>query len=197
MTDALGRTWQGAALHPRSFFGSIPANAALGPPIVYYMLIGVAAEGAQLFWAMVLHSTVGTTSNVTSLLGAAGAMAPVIDFLLSPLLLLFSLFMAAGVTHLLLLVLGAATHGYAFTVVVFAFAYSPQLLEVIPFVGQVAGFVWMVGVAIIGLAAGHGVSTPRAAAAVIIPVAIALLFIALAAMVGAAGGLLTGAGGFF
>ena len=191
VVGALGRTWQGAALQPRSFFGRIPADAEPGPAVLYYLLIGIAAEGAQLFWAMLLRPGRGT-DNVTALLGAPGALAPTIDFLLSPLLLLFSLFVSAGVTHLMLHLLGGARRSYGVTVMVFAFAYSPQILGVVPYAGQAVGFVWMLVLAIVGLGAAHGTSAPRAAAAVLVPLVVALGLLAVAALVGAAGSLLIG-----
>jgi hypothetical protein len=73
---------------------------------------------------------------------------------------------------------------------VFAYAYSPQLLGVIPVAGVIAGFVWMVVVAIAGLSAAHRTSTGRAAAAVLIPLSIGMMFVALAVLIVRMGGLL-------
>lgn len=187
---AAGRTWRGAALEPRRFFAGLPARDSLGPAILYYLVIGIAAEGAQLFWSMVFRATGFDPAGMLGVAEAGAEWSPVIDFLLSPLLLLISLFAAAAVTHLLLRLFGGASHGYNFTVRVFAYAYSPQILAVIPVIGQFIGFVWMVVIAIIGLAAGHRTSTGRAAAAVLIPVAIGLTLVAIAALIAATGSLL-------
>jgi hypothetical protein len=118
------------------------------------------------------------------------AISPVLEFLFSPLILLLSLFLAAGVTHLLLRLFGGANRDYGFTTRVFAFAYSPQILGIVPVVGGVVGFVWMIVVAMIGLKEGHRTTMGRVAAAVLIPVTIALIALAIAAFVAATGRIL-------
>lgn len=187
---AWGRTWQGSALRPRSFFGAMPRTGSLGAAVLYYLTIGIPVAGAALFWSM-LRDAAGWERDATAgVLGSAGPWAPLIEFLLSPVLLLVSLFLAAGVTHVMLKILGAAGEDYGTTTRVFAYAYSPQILGVIPWFGTVAGFVWMVVVSIVGLRVAHRTSTARAAAAVLIPVSVLIFFVVVMALLIAAGGLL-------
>lgn len=191
--DAWGRTWHGASLKPRRFFSTMPHGGSLGAAVLYYLTIGIAVAGAHLFWAMVGGAGEGPVDSVAGAPGASETWAPLVDFLTAPVLLLLSLFLAAGVTHLLLRVFGGTqpdTGVYGTTVRVFAYAYSPQLLGVIPDIGVVAGFVWMVVVAIVGLSAAHRTSTGRAAAAVLIPLSIGLMFVAFAVLIVRMGGLL-------
>jgi hypothetical protein len=186
---AFARTWKGASLQPRAFFGSMPAEGSLGAALLYYLPIGIAVAGANLFWS----TTRGAGGEQDAVLGAADTMtglAPLSEFLFAPVMLLLSLFVSAGVVHLLLRAFGGVRHGFAFTARIFAFTYSPQLLGVVPVVGAVAGFAWMVVIAVIGVREGHGTSTGRAAAAVLIPVAIALVFVAIAAFLQLTGSLL-------
>jgi hypothetical protein len=61
---------------------------------------------------------------------------------------------------------------------------------VVPVVGTVVGFVWMVIVAVIGLKEGHRTSMGRVLAAVLIPVVIALIFVAIAAFIATTGRIL-------
>jgi hypothetical protein len=188
LTAALGQTWRGAALEPRTFYAAVPERASLGPTLVYYLIIGIAAAGASLFWSLL---GVGVQGERDAVLGQSEfAVHPVVEFLLSPVLLILSLFLAAAVTHVLLKLFGGANRDFAFTTRILAFAYSPALLEVVPFVGVVLGFLWTVVVAIIGLREGHRTTTARAAAAVLIPVIIAGAIIALGAMLAMTGQLL-------
>src|SRR5690606_34426369 len=166
------------------FFAAMPRTTSLGAAIAYYLSIGIAVAGATLFWSMVRG---GPEAPASALPGIGGAWSPVLDFLFSPLLLLFILFVAAGFTHLMLLILAGAAGGFGTTLRVFCFAYSPQILGVIPVIGALAGFVWMVWVAIVGLREAHGTSTARSAAAVLIPVAIGTFFVILGALIAAAG----------
>jgi hypothetical protein len=169
----------------------MPQSAPIGPALAFYLILGIAVAGVQLFWSVVLGSIdIGRSDTVLEMMGAADSWGPLLEFLLSPVILLLSLFVAAGVTHLLLRVLAAAGGTFQLTTRVLAFAYAPQLLGVVPFVGDVIGFVWMVVIAIIGVSAAHRTSMGRAAAAILIPVAIGMLFVALAAFLIAAGAVL-------
>lgn len=177
---ALAATWQGASLRPATFFRAMPARGSLGAALLYYLPIGILVAGADLFWTTVR----GGASDADIVLDSAPSLPPLVSFLLSPVLLIASLFVAAGATHILLRIVGGANRDFAFTTRLFAFAYSPQILGVVPAVGVVVGFVWMVVIAIIGIREGHGTSTARAAAAVLIPVFIGLAFLAVAWFMG-------------
>lgn len=181
-------TWREAVLRPAAFFRAMPPQASSGAAMLYYLVIGILSAAVQLFWGAVLP---GGTSFMDGLFGTAPDVSPLVEFLLSPLYLLVSLFIAAAVTHLMVLILVANNRGFGTTLRVMAYAYSPVLLGVVPYVGAIAGFIWMVVISIIGLRETHRTSTGRAATAVLVPLVVAILFIAIAAiMLVAAGGLL-------
>ena len=185
--DAWGRTWSGAALSPRRFFSKLPRTGSVGAAVLYYLSIGIPVAGADLFWTMVRGRA--DTAEVAAP-GGLGQWGPLVDFLISPVWLLISLFLAAGVVHLLLKLFGAADGGYGLTTRVFAYAYAPQILGIVPVAGAFAGFLWMVVVAVIGTSAAHRTTTGRAAAAILIPLSIALTFVLVAELIMRAGGLL-------
>lgn len=187
IVTAIGSTWRGASLAPRTFFADLPASSSLGSAILYYLLIGVAVAGAELFWSMV---TAGVETRPMTAFGSTGAWSPLLGFFFSPVLLLVGLFMAAGVTHLILALFGGAHGGFGMTNRVFCYAYSPMILGVIPKVGSYAGTVWMVVIAIIGLREAHRTTTARAAAAVLIPFLVLIVLYALAELLIHAAGLL-------
>jgi hypothetical protein len=186
ITGAYGRTWHGSALKPRAFFRALPESGSLGAAVLYYLPIGIAVAGAGLFWSA-LRGTSSTREAVLDRAGTMTGLSPLTEFLFAPLMLLLSLFVSATITHLLLRLFGGASRNLWFTTRVYAFSYSPQILGVVPVIGSVIGFGWMVVVAIIGLKAGHHTSTAKAAAAVMIPVAIGLVFVAMAAVLHLAG----------
>jgi hypothetical protein len=189
VVSAFARTWHGASLAPSSFFARMPAIGSLGAAILYYLAIGIAVAGADLFWSMI-RGAVAQPREVTATAGdSALALSPLVSFLMSPLLLLGSLFLAAAVIHGLLRLLGGARHDFVYTARLLCFAYSPQILGIFPYFGLV-GFVWMIVVAILGLKAGHGTTTVRAATAVLVPVAFALAFVGMFLLLAQARGLL-------
>ncbi|HSJ25908.1 MAG TPA: Yip1 family protein [Longimicrobiales bacterium] len=187
---AFGETWTGASLRPRSFFRAMPADGTIRTALLYYIPLGIAVAGADLFWTLTLGGLEPESEAVLGELPLGGGMNPLLEFLMAPVILLLSLFIAAGVTHALLKLFGGANRSFRFTTRVFAFAYSPQILAVVPVIGTVGGFIWMVGIAIIGLREGHRTSLGRVLAAVLIPVTLALIFVAIAAFIAATGDIL-------
>ena len=184
MIEAWGRTWHGAALEPRRFFASMPHAGSLGAAVLFYLSIGIPVAGAQLFWRMMgIGGVPGDTEAITG-------WSPLIDFLASPLVLLATLFVAAGVTHLLLMMIGGAGGRFGVTARVFAYAYAPQILGVIPAIGSFVGFVWMVVVGIAGISEAHRTTRWTAAVAILIPLGLVLIFVIIAALMAMAGGLL-------
>lgn len=188
--SAFGRTWHGASLAPSSFYARLPERGSLGAALLYYLPIGIAVAGVQLFWSMLSGAGESAREITAGSVDSALAMSPLVDFLLSPLYLLASLFLSAAFVHGLLKLLGGASRDYRYTVRLFCFTYSPQILAVVPVVGTFIGFAWMVVVAILGVRAGHRTSTGRAAVAVLVPVTIALVFVALVYLMARAQGIL-------
>jgi hypothetical protein len=187
---AFGETWTGASLRPRAFFRAMPEHGTIRSALLYYLPLGVAVSGANLFWTLALGGVDGEQDAVLGEMPLGGGLNPLLEFLLAPVILLLSIFVAAAVTHGLLRLFGGANRSYGFTTRIFAFAYSPQILGVVPVVGTVVGFVWMVIVAVIGLKEGHRTSMGRVLAAVLIPVVIALIFVAIAAFIATTGRIL-------
>jgi len=173
--DALVDSWRGAVLRPASFFAALPPQLRLGAALLYYLIVGIVAAAIQLFWATLLPRP--ESSLISELVGTGVGVTPLLEFLFSPLYLLFSLYLAAAVTHLLVLALVPGQRGFGVTLRVFAFAYSPVLFGVVPFIGPIAAFLWMTVISIVGIRETHYTSTARAAGAVLLPVAGALLFL--------------------
>ena len=190
ISGAFIRTWQGATFEATRFFRAMPASTNARSALLYYLPLGILIAGADLFWETVVQPATGGDTVLSSLTGAEQGVDPLTWFLMSPLLLLLSLFVSAAVTHALLKMFGGASRGLGFTTAVFAFGYSPMLFGVIPYVGALVGFAWVIAITIIGLREGHGTSTGRAAAAVLIPVVFALFMLAIVMLLATAGSLL-------
>lgn len=178
--DALVRTWTGATFRPRTFFAAMPRESGYGSALLYYLLIGVTASAIEMFWRMVLPLDAGGLTRFRSFGVPGGDLTPLVTFLLSPAILLLLIIIAAGVTHVVLTVLGGARGPFQTTARVFAFSYSPQLFSIVPVLGPIVALPWMVVVAIIGLREAHPTDLWRATLAVLIPVCIMLAFFVMA-----------------
>jgi len=176
--DALTATWTGAVFRPRSFFAAMPQSVSFGPALLYYLVVGILGAGIRLFWAMLLPAR--DITYLDELFPGALRGSPLVEFLTSPLTLLLSLYLAACVTHLLILALVPQQRGFGTTLRVYCFAYSPVLFGAVPYLGPVLAFGWMTGLSIIGVRERHATSGARAAAAVLVPLVVAVLFLAAA-----------------
>jgi hypothetical protein len=128
----------------------------------------------------------------------AGSAAGLLQSLaLAPVSAVVSIYLSAGIFHLVLLVLKAAPRGFNATLTVVAYAHALMLVGMLPFCGGVVALVWMVVVLIIGLGEAQRCGAGKAAAAVFSPLALACLCACLggvligvfaAKAIGAAGG---------
>jgi hypothetical protein len=188
-----GETWRTATFDPGSFFRRLPREGGTGSAILYYVVIGVLVAGATLFWeSLALYS--GTGSGLANELGLQPTN-PVVGFLLTPAILVGMLFVAAAATHMLLSLFDGVRHGFGTTIRVFAYAYSPGIFGVIPWVGGMVGSVWMVVLLIIGLREAHETEGWKTAVAVLVPLILLLGVMVVSVMVVmAAGAALLGTG---
>jgi hypothetical protein len=177
--NAFVTTWWESCFQPTSFFRRMPRSGGYGAVLTYYLVLGVVA-GIELFWRSVL----GFSLSDRLMNENSSRMNDIVRFLLSPLILLGSLYLVTGVCHLLLLMLRGATHGFQTSSRVVAFSYGPAIANVIPILGGLIGFVWMTVLAIIGLREAHQTETWKTAVAVLVPLFLLfglLLFAVLAA----------------
>jgi hypothetical protein len=180
-------TWRESALRPAAFFRSMPRGGGLGAALLYYLPLGVLVAAINLFWQLVLP----VDQSLLARLGVeSNPVDPLVEFLVSPLLLFAALFVAAAFTHAALAILGGARHGVRTTARVFCYSYSPAVLAVLPRIGGVIGFVWMLFIAVIGLREAHETTGTRAAFAVLLPVFLAMGLVVFAVLLMVAGILL-------
>jgi hypothetical protein len=189
IAEAYVRTWRESAFHPTAFFRAMPRNRGIGEALLYYLPLGVAAAGINLFWRAVL-GPIDLGENEAWARLMRDSDTPLQDFLISPVYLLLALFLASAVTHVCLKILGASHHGFRTTTRVFCFGYSPVLLAIVPRMGGFIALVWMVVLAIIGLREAQETTTGRAAAAVLMPVILIGGFVVFAVLLVAYGLLL-------
>ena len=167
---ALAETWRRCMFEPTRFFRSLSPDAPLGPALVYAIGLGVLSAGVSLFWSALFTFAGLTEGFLAALVGAGGDWAAnIIGFLLSPLFLFVGLFVGTAVYHVGLVIVGGASKGFGGTLRVVCYAWSPEILLVVPALGHLLAFVWCLVLIVVGIREVHGTSTARAAAALILP----------------------------
>lgn len=188
--DALTTTWREVVFHPTSFFRNMPREDDYGAVIAYYLIIGVVVAGIRLFWSSLfdfggLPEAIFRAAGITQEVPKSNG---IVSFLFSPLVLLMALYISAGLTHLGLWVLRGAKNGFDTTTRVTAFSYSPMLFTAVPFIGGLAGIIWMIVLTTIGLREAHQTTTGKGIAAILLPYLIIIfLTVCLAILVVALG----------
>jgi hypothetical protein len=100
----------------------------------------------------------------------------------APIFVLLGVFIWSAIVHLFLLLVGGATAGFASTVRVVCYAGTVQVFQIVPFCGGLIGFVWGIVLYIIGIAAAHRTSQGKAALAVLLPLVLCCVCVAVLAV---------------
>ena len=174
---ALVETTQKVLTRPSEFFASMPVTGGIGGPLLYAILVGTLGVVVAALYREVFQALVGSTFAG---LGSSGEVQRILPFLMSgaglviqvvfaPLFVTIGLFLVAAIAHLFLLLLGGARRGFEATFRVTCYSEAAAVINVIPVCGGLFSFVYYLVLAIIGLAAAHGIGKGTAAAAVLLP----------------------------
>lgn len=184
-----GPAWERVGPSPRSFFATLSeayANPArffatmrrrdgMGNPLLFALTSGTLSFAILMAFQLALQTMVEAMGM--PVFGGGGDVNPVATFCcctaMWPLFLVFYLFLAAGIYHLMLMLLGALD--LSFETTLRAVAYSSGVtfvLMVIPVCGQYIFGIAQIVFAIIGLAYAHETSGGKAAGAVLVPAGI-------------------------
>jgi hypothetical protein len=188
--ERFARTAQAVLLEPTRFFSTMRREGGLGQPLVFG-IIGTLAGGVigAIYQMLLSMMGAGFRGGDAGAEVFAGLFSTGCIIVVLPVVTVLSMFIAAGIYHLMLMLLGAAARPFETTMRVIAYGTgSTSLLNVIPICGGFIGALWGIVVAIIGLAQAHEISTGKAAAAVLIPfvaccVLLALFYASIAAMI--------------
>jgi Yip1 domain len=184
---ALWRTTRAILFRPTAAFSSVSYEAGKRSCLLYALIYGSLGQILGIYWltvAGILGNTTeaGTLENTIWFAGAA---------LLTPLVLVISLYIAAGLAHLFLRVLRGARRPFSATFQVSAYVTGATSLlnlfplNLIPVVGSMIIPVWALVLNSVGLARAHQTSTIKALFALLLPLIILvgvvlLIFVAVA-----------------
>jgi hypothetical protein len=163
-------------------FGRAQRSQSIGPAFMYVMILGVAGGLIGQLWSLASTGFIGRLAGTEGMegMGGLGALATsgVTGFLLVPVWVVIGVFVAAGLVHVTLMLLGAANGGFEATFRVIAFAQgSAAPLQIVPMLGPLVAGIWALVIEIMGIKQLHDTTTGKAAAAVLLPLLVCCCFI--------------------
>ena len=175
----LFNTWKTVMFDPLKFFEKLPAKIGYREPSLFFLKVQAITLGlvyllALLFGSFFLLVISAATGGMSLGVGALIFLGALLIF---PLLLLFAwgmLFVAAGITHLLVLIFGGK-QGYKETFKATAYSMAPNIFSIIPIVNWAAG-IYSIVLQIMGIKHRQKLSWGKSVAVVLIP--IGLVFVA-------------------
>jgi hypothetical protein len=167
--ERLWATVKLAFADPARLFSNVP-DSDIGPPLVYALVVQTISVLFATVWqiAILWCATLIDDNRLADLAVGTGVLT--VFLILSPLFVLVSLFVGAGLYHLMLLLVGDGRRGFAVTLRAQAYGATPNLLGIVPVCGWLAGGVWVMVVTILGAYYGHRTDAWRAALAYFLPV---------------------------
>jgi hypothetical protein len=156
---------QAVVLRPVDFFRGILRQGDLINPLIF---------------AIICYEATAVLGGIIALaFGNQGFGGFIVSIILAPIGAAIALFIGAGITHLLvMLIVGSRNSGYEATFRVAAYSSVVNLVSWIPFIGWLLSL-YAIYLAIVGIREVHTTTTGKAALVVLIPVAVAFLLVIL------------------
>jgi len=177
--EDLGRTWIESLTAPVSFYRRLEPEAPLARAVLYFLIMAVGAALFSLLWGLA-----GSAPDLPPEAAAVMDLDPrgiqLFGFFLSPFANLILLGMASVSVHLFVRLLTDSRHQFLATTRVICYASGPALLTIVPWAGEIAGWIGSAILLTIGIREVHGTTTGRATLTVLFPVLLAVLLTALA-----------------
>ncbi len=178
--QAFLKTLQEVLFSPTKFFRKAAAGRGYWSPFIFAMIAGIIGSGIALLWQYLFFSGVVPRKFLSPTTYSAFLTFAIISM---PFTIAFSILVGSGVTHLCLMIVRGNRKGFEATFRAISYAYSAELFYIVPFIGTFVGTIYVMILAILGAREMHGISTGRAALAVLLPVIVAFVGILLAILI--------------
>ncbi len=160
--DSITRTINKSLFQPRIFFGGITWEGGMVQPVLYAVILNTMGLVAGYLWSALIG---GSPLGSLGLTGKSSLLiCPMIPFAI-----FIGVVIKAGLIHLTLMAIGAASRSFEATLRVVCYSSSPELFNVIPIVGGLIGPIWKLYLLFVGLQEAHSISMGKAALAMVLP----------------------------
>ena len=165
---------------PVQSFVSTVQNVVLRPVDFFRGILRQGDYLNPLIFAIICYEVSAILGGIIALaFGNQGFGGFIVSIILAPIGTAIALFIGAGITHLLvMLIVGSRNSGYEATFRVAAYSSVVNLVSWIPFIGWLLSL-YAIYLAIVGIREVHTTTTGKAALVVLIPVAVAFLLVIL------------------
>ena len=167
---------------PRLFFSVMPVGGGLTKPLTFIILVAMIQALAQLVWGGAGLTPSIEISGNEIVAGAADLSKGMLELLLTPAAISFTLFLFAGFYHLLLILLKADNRGFEGSFRAVAYAYTPIITGIFPmpsisiiFVWMVIYMIWVLFLTAIGLKYIHGTTYTKIIPIVLMPLLLGMI----------------------
>jgi hypothetical protein len=190
LVKAFIETLQMTLARPTEAFTAMKREGGFGDPLLYAVIGGTIGVAVGLLYQLGLGVVGGAFFGGDSENRVLGSVGIVVGIVFSPVFVAIFTFLAAGIFHLCLMMVGGTKQPFETTFRVVSFAFgSVSPLQIVPFCGNWISFIWGLVLYCIGLARAHETETGRAVLAVFLPLVICcgglLLLVVLVGGIGA------------
>jgi hypothetical protein len=172
-TSRLWLTIKGVVASPVQFFSNLPSDPGIGQPLLYgliiYMIPAVLGTVLNMFLqgAALMSGIASQSGGETMGMGAMMLIMLVVVIVVLPVFCLIALFLGAGISHLLLMIVGDGQGGFPTTFRIICYGATPQLFGFIPCIGAFAG-IWALVLYVLGAIHAHNTEAWRAVVALVV-----------------------------
>lgn len=166
-------------LSPDKLFKGMLYGAGLREPLAFGLLIGSLGSMIGFFWQFLAVALASGWVSFIPLFPAEITVGVIFLTLMAfiPIFVAATLFVYAGMLHVMLRIVGGAKNGFEASFRVICYSQSAQALALVPFVGGWIGGLWQLIVQVIGLREIHETSYLRVFLAFLIPVVCLILLV--------------------
>jgi hypothetical protein len=161
----------------------------VGGPLLYGVAAGYLGVVVSALYGLLINLIASSSLPEIGGYSQFGELAPLLEgwlgfgiqVVLGPLFVLIGIFVASGLSHLGLLLLGAR-QGFEATLRVFCFAQATALFQLVPFCGALIGLPYMVVLLVVGFSEVHAIGEGRAYAGLFASILMACCCVAMMAL---------------
>ncbi len=185
---------------PSQAFARISLTGTLGKPLTYAIIFGWLGIIANQIYNIALRGAMagflsGLPGYNPRMMFGLPVFVSVGMMVVAPVFVLIGVFIWSAILHLFLMLVGGANTGFASTVRVVCYTGTVQVLQIVPFCGGIIAAIWALVLYIIGIAIAHRTTQGKAALAVLLPIVLCCVCVAI--MVAAFGAAIMAAIGHF
>lgn len=177
--SALAETTQQVLLQPKQFFEGMAVTGGVGSPLLYALILGYLSLVVNAIYGLIFRGVFGAgafgfgkqSAEFDRLRGFLESwVGTTVQLITGPIWIVIGAFVAAGILHVMLMILGGANRDFEATFRVVAYGHAVNIVALLPFCGSFISVIWWIVVAVIGLATVHRTSIGQALAAVLVPI---------------------------